>query len=155
MTFDNVIHEIPEKTLFSPDRFKCQLFRPFFRPTFGFLTSMEPNPEWSAGIPEPVKSRRWNEFQLIVSKSRVQIHSENSLQKLLFEKPFFHPHESHIAILHRDRHRGLADTPLPQFLWNGSQDDAQSTDDHEQQSAGGELVLLIQDPLQKFQHIAF
>jgi hypothetical protein len=37
-------------------------------------------------------------------------------------------------------------------LWNGSQNDAQSTDNHEQQSTCGELVLLGQYSLQEFQH---
>src|ERR1700704_657158 len=99
-----------------------------------------------------MRARRGNKSNSFISDSRIQINSSNSLQEILLQEPLLHPEERSVIVVHRDHHGRLTDQPFPHSLRDGAQIHAEAADDHEQQSARGELVVAAQYIFQNFTH---
>jgi len=141
MTLHDIIDELFQKCPFSSDRPECERFDSSCRPLACLLAAREPYLEWSAAVPKPVHAWSRNQRDALVPHGCVQVHATDLLKEFLFQKPFLHPYKCGIVVLDSDHHGGLFDDPVPDVLWNSPQINTQSTDDHEQQSARGELVL--------------
>ena len=85
-----------------------------------FSVRVEPHLKRPACVPEPMNAWRRNKRDAFRSQSRVQIHTPNSFQKVLIEKPLLDPDEHGVVVLHRNHHRGLANDPVPELLWHRS-----------------------------------
>src|SRR3954470_22285644 len=112
-------------------------------PTLVLLTAIEPNPERTLLIPEPMASGRRNERQLGTAQCRVEIDAANALQKLLLQEPFLHPVERRVLVLDGDGQRRLVDDPEPEALRKRAQVCDDSADDHQEQAARSKLVLAV------------
>src|ERR1700704_1378474 len=152
MALDDFFDELLEKALAASDSTERQRLRPAPRRTFRVLVPVEVNQERPSSMPKPMRPRRRNESNSFIADSRVQINSSNSLQEMLLQKPFLHPEERSVIVVHGDHHGRLTDQPFPQSLRDRAQIHAQTADDHEQQSAGGELVVAAQYIFQNFTH---
>jgi hypothetical protein len=94
-----------------------------------------------------------NERDAFRLQSRVEINPPDSLQKLLIEEPLLDPNKSCVVVLHGDHHGALTDDPVPQLLRDRSQVGTYSANDHEKQSARGELILAAEHVFEKFDHV--
>src|SRR5580704_17550146 len=140
MTVHNVVHELLEEEPFSAQRSKPERLDSPATPFVSVFGAREPHLKRSAVVPEPMFSRRRNHGDPLVAQRRVQIKPPNSLKKLLLQKPFLHPYERGVIILHRNHHGGLADDPMPEAFCHSPRPYTHPADDHHQKSAGGELV---------------
>src|ERR1700735_1703926 len=130
-------------------------FSRFSRAIRGLLSTGSHTSKRSAATPEPMFSGRRNHGDPLIAKRRVQIKPPNSLKKLLLQKPFLHPYERGVIILHRNHHGGLADDPMPEAFWHSPQPYTHPADDHQQKPAGSELVPAAQHAFQNLKHIHF
>src|ERR1700691_4452320 len=155
MTLNNIIDKLLEETPFSPQRSEREQLDSPAAPFVGVLSARAPHLKRSAAVPEPMFSWCWNHRDPFVAKRRVQIEPPNSFQELLLQKPFLHPYEGSVIVLHRNHHGGLVDGPMPEAFWHSTQPHAHSTDNHQQKPAGGEFVPAAQYTFQNLEHIHF
>jgi hypothetical protein len=94
-----------------------------------------------------MSSRRGNKRRLLPAQSGVEIDAANPPQELLLQKPLLNPGKRSFLIIHSDRHRGLLNQPEPEFQGQLAQENADRADNHQQQSAGSELILAAQQAL--------
>src|SRR6266498_1959183 len=103
-------------------------------------------------MPKPMRTRSRDESESLVADRRIQVNPSNSLHKVLYQEPLLHPEERSVVIVDGDHHGGLTDKPFPESLGDCSQVDTQATDDHEEQPAGGELVVTAQNIFDNLDH---
>ena len=144
MALHNVVHKLLEEEPLSTQRSERERLDSPASPFARVFGAREPNLKRPSAVPEPMFSWRWNHGDPLIAKRRVQIKPPNSFEKLLLQKPFLHPYECRIIILHRDHHGGLTDDPMPEAFWHSPQPDTHPADDHQQKPAGGELVPAAQ-----------
>src|ERR1700692_532570 len=141
MASDNIVHQILQECPFPPNLREVHSIEPSAGPLPSVFRTIEVDEKRPPAIPKPMAAWCRNERNPLAPHSGVQIDSADSLEKLLFQKPFLHPNECCIVILDSDHQRSLLDEPFPNSFGNGTQIDAHATDDHQQQSARCKLIL--------------
>src|SRR6266850_3298274 len=107
MATDDIVHKVLQEGSIPPNGAKGERFgspRDSFMCTLG---PREPHLKRTAVIPEPMKARSWNHRDPFIAHRGVQVQMSYPLQELLLQKPFLHPHECGVVIIHRDHHGGV------------------------------------------------
>ena len=96
-----------------------------------------------------------DEGHLGSAENGVKVYAADALEKMLFQEPLLDPLKGGIIIFDCDDEGELSDEEGSELSGELSKENAYATDEHEKEAAGGELILALEEMLEKSEHEEF